>query len=604
MQACFPVARVALAIVFALCSLAQIGAAQPGSGHNAEHAAGNEQTAAARLAALLDAHWQRSIDEQVFFRRDPDSFRIAGALAEWTPAARARRHDYNESVLRQLADIDPAQMPSDDQVSYDVFLYERRAERESFQQPNHLFPLTNRTSWHSYFINAPENMSFLTVADYESYLQALADYPRYNREKLDLLQEAMARGYTQYCESMAGFEDGIAASMVEDAGSSVLYAPFAAIPTSIPAAQQADLQRRGKTLISEAVLPAFTEFHRFYTAEYAPRCRTEPGISSLEGGADYYRYLVGFFTTTDLQPEAIHQLGLEEVSRIRGEMQTLIDQLEFAGSFREFVDFLRSDPQFYTDDAEDLLEKVSRIAKRMDGQLPRLFATLPRNTYDIKPVPAVIAERTTGAYYVPAPGDGRTPGTYFINTARLDSRPLYVMEALSLHEAVPGHHLQNAIAQEADMPVFRRFLNHSAYTEGWGLYSERLGLEAGFYTDPYSDFGRLTYEMWRACRLVVDTGLHAFGWSRQQAIDYMVANTALSVHGATAEIDRYITWPGQALAYKIGELKIRALRQRAEQQLGPQFDLRQFHDQILRNGSLPIAVLEKLTLAWIDRQTP
>ncbi len=602
MQACRPISRLTVTVALTLCLSTLAGAALAGAALAGAARAETTQTAAAHLAALLDTHWQRSVEEQVFFRRDPDSFRIAGALAGWDSKARERRRDYNESVLRDLETIDPSQLSADDQVSYEVFMYERLAERASFEQPIHLFPLTNRTSWHSYFINAPENMSFLSESDYETYLTALADYPRYNREKLDLLRQAIALGYTHYCESMIGFEEGIAASLVKDPRTSELYAPFASMPTSIPDSTQAEFQQRGATLIGTKILPAFAEFHRFYTAEYAPHCRSKPGIDSLEGGADYYRYLVGFFTTTDLTPKAIHQLGLGEVSRIREEMQSLIDQLEFDGSFKDFVDFLRADPQFYTDDPEDLLEKVSRIAKRMDGQLPRLFATLPRNTYDIKPVPAVIAERTTGAYYVPAPGDGRTPGTYFINTAKLDSRPLYVMEALSLHEAVPGHHLQNAIAQEADMPTFRRFLNHSAFTEGWGLYSERLGLEAGFYTDPYSDFGRLTYEMWRACRLVVDTGLHAFGWSRQQAIDYMVANTALSVHGATAEIDRYITWPGQALAYKIGELKIRELRQEAERQLGASFDLRQFHDLILRNGSLPIAVLEQLTLAWINQQ--
>lgn len=571
-----------------LCSLSPLG-------HTANKAS-------AALSTLLGEHWQRAVEEQVFFRRDPDSFRINGPLAEWSPAARQRRHDYNEATLRRLDAIDRRLLGPVDRVSYEIFRYERLAERASFEQPEHLFPLTNRSSWQSYFVNAPENMSFLNEEDYERYLAALADYPRYNTEKLDLLRAALERGYTHHCQAMSGFEDGLAADRQDDPRDSALFAPFSRMPATIPAERQQALRERGSELIATAVMPAFSEFYEFYTGEYATRCRPEPGIDSLEGGDDYYRYLVRFFTTTDLAPAAIHELGLSEVKRIRAEMQAVIDGLAFDGSFRDFIDHLRSDPRFYTDEAEDLLEKVSRIAKRMDGQLPRLFATLPRNTYDIKPVPTAIAERTTGAYYVPAPGDGRTPGTYFINTARLDSRPLYVMEALSLHEAVPGHHLQNAIAQEADLPQFRRFLNHSAFTEGWGLYSERLGLEAGFYTDPYSNFGRLTYEMWRACRLVVDTGLHAFGWSRQQAIDYMVDNTALSVHGATAEIDRYITWPGQALSYKIGELKIRELRARAEQALGEDFDLRQFHDLLLRNGSLPIAVLERLTQQWVAAQ--
>lgn len=541
---------------------------------------------------LLDEHWQHSLQEQVWFRRDPDSFRMDGRLPSLGPEARLRRHHYNEQVLSTLAKIEPAVLTPSEQVSYAVFSYERQAERAAFAQLNHYFPLTNRTSWQSYFVNAPENMSFLNKKDYDRYLLSLADYPRYNAENIARMEEAVDRGLTHYCGSMQGFENSISDSIVSDVTRSALYQPFQNMPESIAGDDRKHLRERGQQIISEAVLPAFREFLEFYLEEYSEHCRQAPGIDSVEGGADYYRYLVGFYTTTDLSPGQVHKLGLAEVERIRAEMEAVIAGVGFNGSFADFLTFLRSDPRFYTDTPEDLMEKVSRIAKRMDGQLPRLFATLPRNTYDIKAVPTLIAERTTSAYYVPASGDDRTPGTYFINTSRLDSRPLYAMEALSFHEAVPGHHLQNAIAQEADIPAFRRYLNHSAFTEGWGLYSERLGLEVGFYSDPYSNFGRLAYEMWRACRLVVDTGIHAYGWSRQQAIDYLADNTALSVHEATAEIDRYITLPGQALGYKVGEIKIRELRQRAEQTLAGDFDLRDFHDVLLRNGSLPIAVLE------------
>jgi len=548
---------------------------------------------------LLDEHWARSQREQVFFRRDPDSFRMDGNLPSWSMASRQRRHDYNEQVLLRLDGMDKSSLSESETISWQVFHYERVAERASFTQPERYFPLTNRSNWQSYFVNAVENMSFLNEADYRRYLVSLADYPRYNGEQLDLMKEALEKGYTHYCASMAGYESSIAAHIATDPRASALYQPFFEMPDSIPMDSRAALESRGRALIADAVLPEFRKFLAFYQQTYAPRCRETVGISSLPGGEDYYAYLVEFFTTGDMTPTEIHSLGLAEVKRIRSEMETLIRDVEFNGNFREFVDFLRADSQFYTDDPEDLMEKVSRIAKRMDGQLPRLFATLPRNTYDLKPVPAAIAERTTGAYYVPAPGDGRTPGTYFINTSLLDSRPLYVMEALSFHEAVPGHHLQNAIAQEQDIPRFRQFLNHGAFTEGWALYSERLGLEVGFYTDPYSNFGRLTYEMWRACRLVVDTGMHMFGWSRQRAIDYLVANTALSIHGATAEIDRYITWPAQALSYKIGELKIRELRAGAEKALGQEFDLREFHDVVLENGSLPLAVLELIVEDWV-----
>jgi uncharacterized protein (DUF885 family) len=551
------------------------------------------------LSELLDQHWEASEKERVFFRRDPDSFRMNGALPEFSAQAIDRRHQFNEATIKRLDNMRVSEMSPASQVSYKIFRYERLAERARYSQPDKLFPFTNRSSWQSYFANAPDNMSFLTERDYENYLVSLADYPRYNAEKIQLLEQALDNGYTHYCVSMDGFADAIAADVVVDPVESALYKPFLEMPASVDSLRAGQLQERGLTLIDEKVLPAFREFHQYYLQRYEPACRKVAGVGSLPGGEEYYAFLVGFYTTTAMTPREIHELGLSEVERIRAEMDSVIEAVGFQGGFKEFVNFLRSDARFYTDDPQDLLEKVALISKRMDGQLPRLFATLPRNTYDVKPVPAALAERTSGAYYVPAPGDGRTPGTYFINTSKLDSRPLYVMEALSLHEAVPGHHLQNAIAQEGDIPQFRRFLNHSAYTEGWGLYAERLGLEAGFYTDPYSNFGRLTYEMWRACRLVVDTGIHVFGWTRQQGIDYLLKNTALSAHEATSEIDRYITWPAQALSYKIGELKIRELRTRAEQDLGEDFDLRAFHDVVLANGSVPIAVLEELVVQWI-----
>jgi uncharacterized protein (DUF885 family) len=550
---------------------------------------------------LLHSHWERSEQEQVFFRRDPDSFRMNGALPSYSTQSRLRRQAYNEEILAQLDVIDSLNLTEAERVSLLVFEYERLAERESYGQPEHLFPLTNRSNWQSYFVNAVENMSFLNEGDYRRYLTSLADYERYNGEQLELMREALAAKYTHYCDSMMGYDSTLSVSIVKDPRDSALYAPFESMPVAIPANVRAELEVQGKALIANVVLPEFQKFLDFYRSDYAPACRKSVGVSSLRGGEDYYAYLVKFFTTTDMTAKEIHTVGLSEVDRIHSEMEALIREVGFSGSFEAFLEFLRVDPQFYASDAEDLLEKVSRISKRMDGQLPRLFATLPRNTYDVKAVPAVVAERTTGAYYVPAPGDGRTPGPYFINTSLLESRPLFTMEALSFHEAVPGHHLQSSIAQEQDIPQFRRFLNHGAFTEGWGLYSERLGLEVGFYTDPYSNFGRLSYEMWRACRLVVDTGMHSFGWSRQKAIDYLAGKTGMDLHSATAEIDRYITWPGQALSYKIGELKIRELRQRAESTLGERFDLREFHDLILANGSLPLTVLEQVAESWMGQ---
>jgi uncharacterized protein (DUF885 family) len=306
------------------------------------------------------------------------------------------------------------------------------------------------------------------------------------------------------------------------------------------------------------------------------------------------------YTTLDLTPDDVHAVGEREVSRIRGEMEDVVRQVGFERGFPAFLELLRSDPRFYAKTGEELLEKASRIAKRMDGALPSLFRRLPRQPYGVEPVPPDLAPKYTGGRYVGAPLDGTRAGTYWVNTHALETRPLYTLEALTLHEAVPGHHLQIALAQELEgLPAFRRYGYVDAFGEGWGLYAERLGLEAGFYTDPYSNFGRLTYEMWRACRLVVDTGLHAKGWTREQAIDFMAANTALSRHEITTEVDRYLSWPGQALAYKMGELKIRELRARAENALGPRFDVRAFHDAVLANGSVPLDVLEEQIDAFI-----
>jgi uncharacterized protein (DUF885 family) len=349
-----------------------------------------------------------------------------------------------------------------------------------------------------------------------------------------------------------------------------------------------------------SVVPAYREFLDFIVREYVPGARPTTGAADLPNGRAYYAYLVRSYTTLDLTPEDVHRTGLVEVGRIRDEMEGIIRQTGFDGSFREFVQFLRTDPRFYVETPEALMKEVAYVLKRMDGELPQLFGHLPRMTYGIREIPEYIAPRTTTAYYTRPAGDGTRAGFYWVNTYDLPSRPLYEVEALSLHEAVPGHHLQIAIQQELEgLPAFRRFSGFTAFVEGWGLYAERLGLETGFYTDPYSNFGRLTYEMWRACRLVVDTGLHDMEWTRQQAIDFMVDNTALTLLNITNEVDRYIAWPGQALAYKTGELKIRELRAEAERELGTHFDVRRFHDVVLGSGAVPLTVLEEIVRHYI-----
>jgi len=552
--------------------------------------------ASEQFTQLLDEHWQTANKEQIFFRKDPDAFRMKGKLPEMSAHGRERRSKYNNELLSRIKNIDVMQLSAADQVTYRLFKYEREAEAKSYQFQDHLYPLTYYSGFHSYFAGAPANMSFLTEQDYRNYLISLADYPRYNQEHIVDLKQAIAVGHTHYCESFKAYEKSISKHLVDNVEDSVFYAPLLNMPKAISAAQQTKYRQQVKTLISDTVLPEYQAFYDFFTKEYMTNCRTTAGISSVKGGDDYYQYLIEYYTTTQLSADEIHQTGLDEVARIRKEMQQIIKQVGFKGEFKDFIQFLRTDEQFYTDNALDMLEKASYITRKMAAQLPKWFSVLPRQTFDIKSSP------NGGAYYVASDGSGTTSGTYFLETKDLASQPLYTLEALTFHEAEPGHHFQSAIAQEVDMAEFRKTLYHAAYGEGWGLYSERLGKEMGFYQDPYSDFGRLTYEAWRACRLVVDTGIHAKGWTRQQAIDYLAENTALSMADVIGQIDRYISWPAQALSYKIGEIKIRQLRAKAEQALGNKFDIRAFHNQMLKNGSLPMALLEELTMDWIKQQ--
>jgi uncharacterized protein (DUF885 family) len=400
--------------------------------------------------------------------------------------------------------------------------------------------------------------------------------------------------------ALAGYEATIRPHVVADPEQSAFWKPFTAFPSGVPASEHERLRAAGREAIREAVVPAYRSLLEFFTREYLPGARGTIGASELPDGRAYYAWLVKDYTTLDTTPEAVHRIGLGEVERIRREMDEVVRKTGFHGSFAEFLEFLRTDPRFYAKTPEELLKQAAWIAKRMDGKLPSLFGRLPRQPYGVEPVPDDLAPKYTGGRYVGAPLDGRRAGTYWVNTYALENRPLYTLESLTLHEAVPGHHLQGALSKELEgLPAFRRYSYVNAFGEGWGLYSERLGIEAGFYQDPYSDFGRLSYEMWRACRLVVDTGIHAMGWTRQRAIDYMAERTALSRHEITTEVDRYISWPGQALAYKMGELKIRELRTRAEKELGTRFDVRAFHDAVLANGSVPLDVLEAEIDAWI-----
>ena len=523
-------------------------------------------------------------------------------LTDMSPEALKARYEKQSKWLEQLDAIKLSQLSDEDKINHAMIRYSLKNRVDEYRFNAHYMPLTAEGSFHSSLAFMPSYTSFNSVEDYQNYISKLRSIPRYMTQQTHWLRKAIEEGYTQPAAAMAGFEESILAYIVQDASESVYFSPLAKQPAFVNDTEWEALKADAMTAIDEQVMPAYDDYFTFMVTEYLPNARESVGASELPNGEAFYQNRIKHYTTLDMTADEIHEIGLQEVARIRGEMLEAIEATGFDGDFDEFVEFLRTDDQFYPETAEELLHYAAWIAKKMDGQLPKLFKTLPRKPYGIAPVPEEIAPKYTTGRYSGSNRDDRA-GFYWVNTYALDRRPLYQMEALTLHEAVPGHHLQNAIAGELeDLPEYRQQTYISAFGEGWGLYSEYLGLEAGFYEDPYSNFGRLSYEMWRAARLVVDTGMHAKGWSRERAMDFMANNTALSLHNVKTEIDRYITWPAQALSYKLGELTIKRLRAEAEQQLGDKFDIREFHDAVLENGSVPLKVLEQHINNWIDEQ--
>ncbi len=466
-------------------------------------------------------------------------------------------------------------------------------------------PFTNDSGFFNMMSYVSRQTKFKTIDDYEAYAARLSELPRYFEQHITNLRRGIATNYTASEQIVPGIINVVKGLANGEAEAHSFYAPFTKFPNSIPDAEQERLQTLGLQTMNGRVYPAYKKLLVFLEAEYAPAARTKVGIGSSEAGRDYYKALVKYFTTLDMTPDEVHALGLSEVERIRGEMDEVIKQTEFEGSFKEFLAFLRTDEQFYAKSAEDLLKEAAWIAKRVDGQMPKYFGKLARLSYGVMAVPDEIAPNyTTGRYWGGNPAQGLA-GNYVVNTYDLSQRPLYNLPALTLHEGVPGHHHQISLAQEMkNVPEFRRNLYPGAFGEGWGLYSEKLGVEMGIYRTPYENFGRLTYEMWRACRLVVDTGMHWKGWTREQAESCFLENSALSPHNIRTEVERYISWPGQALAYKIGELKILELRKRAEDRLGSDFDIRKFHDEVLGAGGIPLNILEERIDMWINKIAP
>jgi uncharacterized protein (DUF885 family) len=549
---------------------------------------------------LLDEAWSFELEAAPLAATLTGDDRFNDRLGTVSLEEENRRAQVRTEFLERLGRIDRMALGEQDRITYAILERDLRDRIEEHQLGGTLVPFLPDDGFHIAFAQLPSNAPFQSTRDYENYIARLRAFPAWIDGWIGVLREGLRTGVTTPRVVLEGYEGTMSAHLVDDPQKSLFWAPFEDMPGSVPPADQERLRAAGRAAITDAIVPGYRTLLDFFTNEYLPGARTTLGASELPNGREFYAHRINMFTTLDLSPDSIHATGLREVERIRGQMQAIIERVGFQGDFAAFLRFLRTDPRFYAKTPDELLHEASYIAKRMDGKLPSLFGKLPRQPYGVEPVPAHIAPKYTGGRYVNAPPTSTQPGYYWVNTYALENRPLYVLESLTLHEAVPGHHLQIALAQELEgLPPIRRFTYHSAFGEGWGLYSEWLGVEAGFYTDPYRDFGRLTYEMWRACRLVVDTGIHAKGWTREQALDFLASNTALSLHEVRTETDRYIAWPGQALAYKLGELHIKSLRARAQEQLGERFDVRAFHDVVLRNGSVPLDVLEEVVDRWI-----
>jgi uncharacterized protein (DUF885 family) len=554
------------------------------------------------LHRLYDQAWERTLREDPTFASSLGDRRYNTQWPDASLAAIERSHADDVALLKEIDTLDASALPPAERINYEIFKRQYAERVDGYRFRGFLMPIDQRGGIQT-LDELTESLRFATVQDYEDWIARLDSIGPFVDQTIQLMRTGMKEHRVQPHIVMERVPGQVAAQVVSSPADSPFYAPFRSFPDDIPAADRERLSQAAQTAISRSVIPAYKRFGDFFNREYLPACRESIGAWDMPDGDDWYRFLVRRYTTLDLTPDQVHEIGLKEVERIRGEMQKIIEQVGFQGSFQDFLQFLRTDPQFYYTDPKALLEGYMATAKRIDPELVKLFGRLPRTPYGVRPIPDKIAPDTTTAYYSQPAADGSRAGHYYVNLYKPETRPKYEMEVLTVHESVPGHHLQIALAQElGELPEFRRYDGFTAFVEGWGLYSESLGDELGLYKDPYSKFGQLTYEMWRAVRLVVDTGMHAKRWTRQQAIDFFKSNAAKTELDIVNEIDRYIAWPGQALAYKIGELKIKELRARAQERLGDRFDIRAFHDTVLGSGAVPLGVLESNIDAWITSQ--
>ncbi len=555
--------------------------------------------AASDLHQLFAESWERTLRENPTFASSLGDLRYNRQWPDVSLGGIATSHAEDRRDLARLMQIDRSALSDTDQTNYDLFMRRSQDQVKAYRFRRFLLPMNQRGGIQT-ADQLADRLNFDDTKAYEDWIARLRSFDLYMDQTIKLMRRGIKEGRIHPTIIMQRVPAQIAAQLVDEPSDSSFFAPFLNMPENISERRQTKLKIRAREAIRRMVLPSYLRLAKFIQKSYLPMTRDQVGAYAQPDGEAFYQYRVEHYTTTSLTADEIHEIGLLEVARIREEMMKIIEIVNFSGSFDDFLEFLRTDPQFYYDNPEELLAAYVAITKRIDPEVHRLFDPLPKAPYVVKPIPSAIAPDTTTAYYSPPAADGSRPGTYYVNLYRPEVRPKYEMEVLSVHEAVPGHHLQIALAQElGELPAFRRFGGFTAFVEGWGLYSESLGGDLGLYADPYSDFGRLTYEMWRAVRLVVDTGMHAKMWSRQRAIDFFKANAAKTEHDIVNEIDRYISWPGQALAYKIGELKIKQLRRQSQDALGDGFDIKHFHNAVLSRGAVPLDVLERQIDAWI-----
>ena len=552
--------------------------------------------------ALLNDAWEWQLVQNPVFASSLGDRRFNDQWADDSLQAIENRKQQRRAFLDRVIAIDASQLSGEDQLNYDLFRRQLQTAIDGQQFKEYLMPMSQRGGIQSLESTA-ERLRMQSAKDYEDWLARMAKVETVIEQTRARMEQGRKEGYMPPKILMERIPDQLAQQTVEEPEDSPFFGAFTKMPDAISEEDKMRLQKSAKEIIDDNIVPAYRNFSRYFNDTYLAASRDSIGVSELPNGEVYYEYKARLFTTTQMTPDEIHRLGLNEVKRIRDEMQLIIDELEFDGSFADFLHFLRTDPQFYYDNPEDLYEAYLATCKRIDPELVKLFGKLPRMPYGLRPIPDNIAPDTTTAYYNRPAADGSRAGYYYVNLYKPEVRPKYEIEVLSVHEAMPGHHLQISLAMELeDMPSFRRFSGFTAFVEGWGLYSEALGYDLGLYKDPYAKFGALTYEMWRAVRLVVDTGMHYKGWTRQQAIDFFKDNAAKTELDIINEIDRYLIMPGQALAYKIGQLKMLELRKKAEQTLGDNFDIRAFHDELLGAGAIPLEVLETRMNRWLTKQ--